>query len=310
MRESEKCGEVRHAQCWRSCNAAVACNLGCNATASGGWLRRVICSVSLLLASNTCLAAAQFQSVLTLACAGSEFVIDARPFAENSAATSSLQMRYRYGDKILSAVRFEAFYRNLESLRLAQPPPTREFGLRLALDGASHTGGTVEAGDSLYLAPDIFTRAQFDALGTCIAANSADIRHQLQRAVITSKTLLGLMRTQARTGLDGIARLSYTESPVHDIYSGGWYFLLLRSDGQVWLHSNFTANNRAESVRLGSWSPATSDTAKISRNRRGKAVLSVPRSVLFQGEDFGLAQLKTLRNQANVSANDSLVWPF
>ncbi len=261
--------------------------------------RRLFSVTSLLfLAAVPAFASSSYQPVLSLDCAGAKFVVDARPFAQNVAGSSNVALRYRYRGRVLGAVNYERYYQNLAALYAPDAAQARVFGLKLALDGGAQFGGATESGDTLYLAPAAFTRAEFNALGACIARLENSIRAAFRSTVIRSKTLLGLMRTESALGLHGIARLIYRDAPIKAVYTGGGYIFVVQSDGQVWLRSNFTANNPAEAVQLGSWTSSGS----------AKAVLELKRSVQFQGQSFDVATLKSLTSAQGSLAKQDFVW--
>jgi hypothetical protein len=240
---------------------------------------------------------AGYQTVLAVDCAGTTLQIDARPFGQNEAGGSSVALRYRYRDQTLNAVNYERYYKNL-AVYLPDAPQARVFGLNLALDGLAHFGATTESGDSLYLSQDSFTRAEFVSFGDCIASHESDIRAAFLHTTIRSKTLLGLMRTESGLGLHGIARVIYAQSPIKALYQGGGYIFVVQTDGQVWLRSNFTANNVAEAVQLGSW----------TGSEQTKAVLELKSRVQFQGQAFDVATLKSLISAHGSLAKQDFVW--
>lgn len=270
-------------------------------------IRNFVPLTVLLLSATAAFAKQDFQAVLTLACADTTFEIDARAFAQNVAGSSKVALRYRYRGQRLKTVNYERYYKNLESLYLPDARHARVFALNLALDGRAHFGGTTETGDSLYLSPAAFTRAEFDAFAACIASEESSIRAAFRRVSIRSSTLLGLMRTESALGLHGIARVIYRESPVEALYAGAGYIFVVQSDGQVWLRSNFTSNNPAESVQLGTWKTPAS-ASQQTNTRLAKAVLELQRAVRFQGQLFDVAALRNLVSAEGSLARDDFVW--
>lgn len=219
---------------------------------------------------------AQARSILELECAGQRFVVEARAYGENAAGTSMVDMRYRYGERTLSAIRYEYFYRNLDAYLQRDAARTREFGLRLDTSGDSRSHG-FEQGDSLYLPPGQFSAAEFEQLAACIERQQSLIRTTFAATQVNSSTFLGLMHTQAHLPVHGIARLIHADAPIVGLYqSGGWYFVLVEAGGRVLVHSNFTANNPPASTVLG----------EVRRRADGRLVIHAPTHYRLNGKEL------------------------
>lgn len=238
-------------------------------------LSRLLCLLVLLSSAlpETSALAASFQPVSRLACADGDFVVDARPYGGNAAAGSQLEMRYRYKGVELAALSYEGAYASLAPYLRQGSPPIYRFGLRLDVDGNGGYGGDYETGPTLYLPPAVFSGAEAERLAACIAEHHAAIRSDLERAVVTGSTALGLMRTRAQPGIDGIARLVHADAPIVGLYGGGWYCVLVERSGRVRLHTTYTGRSAAEAVTWG----------QVENRPGGRPVLRARRHVVFAG---------------------------
>ena len=226
------------------------------------------------------------ERILELDCAGQPFVVEARPFAENAAGSSQVDVRYRYRGQPLAAIRYEIFYKNLDAYLQRDAERTRTLGLNLDTSGANRRHGH-DWGDTLYLPPDAFSTAEFERLATCLGGERERIRHTFANASITSHTFLGLMKTRASMPVTGIARLVHAPTPIAGLYGiGNWYFVLVDANGQVLVHSDFTANNPPVSTTLGE-----------VRRDGGRPTLLAPAHYRLDGKAYETRDLLTLTDR-------------
>lgn len=218
--------------------------------------------------------AQSFQPIARLACPDGEFIADARPFGENAAASSAVELRYRYQGVELAAIHYEGYYQNLNSYLHQGKPPVFNLGLRLDTSGNSKNTG-YEQGDTLYLPPSRFSAHQAERLVGCLVENHTTLRSAFERAEIKSSTLLGLMETRTGTGRNGVARIVHADAPLAGIYGSAWLLIVVERGGHVLLHTNYTAGNTAESAVWGQVIPGTGT----------KPVLRAQRHLLFQGKE-------------------------
>lgn len=191
-----------------------------------------------------------FQPVTRLSCPGGEFIVDARPWGENEAGSSQREMRYRYRGVVLQAINYEAHYKNLDPWLHQGSPRIYNLGLNLDTSGASRAHG-YDQGDTLYLPPESFTQTEVEDLFGCLGQHHAALRRDFENTQITSSTFLGLMKTRTGTHRNGVARLVHAAAPITALYDGGVLLILVERGGRVLLHTNFTANNPAESAVWG-----------------------------------------------------------
>jgi hypothetical protein len=230
---------------------------------------------SLLLALPAGAAAASYQAVARLHCPDGELVIDARPYNENEAGSSQVDMRYRYRGVELAAIHYEQYYRNLDRYLQQDVSRTRELGLDLDTSGSSKSWRH-DRGDTLYLPPAQFTADEADRLAACVKTHQRTLRNTFAQATIRSRFFLGLMKTKSQVPLEGIARIVHADAPLTGIYSaGGWLLVLIERDGRVLLQTNLTANNPGEAVTWGQALPG----------RRGKPTLRLQR-ITFRDEIY------------------------
>ena len=211
--------------------------------------------------------ASAFQPVAHLACPGGEFIVDARPWGENEAGGSRAEMRYRYRGVVLAAIRYEAYYKNLEPWLRQGSPSIYNLGLNLDTSGGSKTSG-YDQGDTLYLPPSAFSQADVESLFDCLHKHHAALRGGFERAEITSSAFLGLMKTRTGTGRNGVGRLVYADAPITAIYGTGWLLIVVERGGRVLLHTNLTANNPAESAVWGEVIPGKQPVLRVRRELR------------------------------------------
>lgn len=224
--------------------------------------------------------------ILELDCAGQPFVVEARPFAENAAGSSQVDVRYRYRGQPLAAIRYEIFYKNLDAYLQRDAARTRAFGLNLDTVGTSRLHG-YDWGDTLYLPPDAFSASDFERLAACLEAERERIRRTFADVSITSRTFLGLMKTRTSMPVTGIARLVHAPAPIAGLYGvGNWYFVLVEAGGRVLVHSNFTANNPPVSTALG----------EVRRDGRRPTLLA-PARYRFHGKEYETRDLLTLTDR-------------
>lgn len=238
-----------------------------------------------LFSSTTLAMAEKFQTVLNIECSGEFFVVQGRPYNKNEAGSSSIELQYLYREKPLQSMNYESFYKNLDFFLMKDKEQTRIFGLQLITDGASHFGGSYEAGHTLYIPPTDFLKSDFENLSLCIEKNSSKIKEGFKNAIIKGSFLFGLMETKAKVGLNGIARLIYANSPILQIY-GHHPFILIERSGSVSIRTNFTANNSSESLIIGSVLPR----ADL------KKVLRVSSYFMFQGTKRIFSDFTALEN--------------
>lgn len=218
--------------------------------------------------------AQSFQTVSSISCPDGNLVVDARPFNQNEAGSSAVDIRYRYKDRELDAIRYELYYKNLETYLRQGGPPIYNFGLNLDTSGASRTHG-YDSGDTLYLPPSAFSRAEVDRLANCIVNQHQTIRRDFERAEISSQAFLGLMKTRASLGVNGIARIVHADAPIAGLYGSHWYIVVVERGGRVLLHTNATANSAPESAMLGQVIPRPD----------GKRVLRAKPGFIFAGKE-------------------------
>ncbi len=237
------------------------------------WGRRSITFfVGLWLPFTT--AAASFQMVVELDCGLGTFVVDARPFAANEAGSSRVDVRYRYRGESLTALRFEDYYRNLDSYLHADKPLTVDFGMQLDRSrDAVLKRGKYEAGDTLYLSQAKFSRAEFDALANCLRLHNKTLRSRFAEVVVRGRSMFGLASTEASLGVQGIARLVHAEAPLMGVYGEGGYLVLVERSGRVVLHTNYTPNNASSSAVVG-----------LVRTEGNKPVIRATKTVNFEGK--------------------------
>lgn len=244
------------------------------------WGRR---SVALLLGLCPAMgaAAASFQMVVEFDCGAGAFVVDARPFLENEAGSSRVDIRYRYKGETLAALWFENYYRNLDAYLQVDKPRTVDFGMQTDRSREAQVKhGFYESGDTLYVPPARFSVAEFDALAKCLRAQSKNLRSRFAETVIRSRTFFGLARTEASLGKQGIARIIYAEAPLLGVYGEGWYLVLVERSGRVLLHTNFTPNNVASSAVVGQ-----------VQSERNNPVIRATRTVIFEGKSRDATEL-------------------
>lgn len=229
------------------------------------------CCLSLTAAHAT---AASYQPITRLACPGGDFTVDARPWGENEAGSSQVELRYRYRGVALAAIPYERYYRNLDAWLRQRSPRIYNLGLNLDTSGGSRRSG-YDQGDTVYLPPSAFTQAEVEDLFDCLAGqHAAALRRDFEHAQITSSALLGLMKTRTGTGRNGVARLVHADAPITGIYGSGWLLILVERGGRVVLHTNGTANTQAESVV---WGQAAADAD-------GRPLLRALRQVRLAGQ--------------------------
>lgn len=209
-----------------------------------------------------------FQPVSRLACPDGDFIVDARPYGENEAAGSQVEMRYRYKGVELAALSYEGRYASLAPYLRQGNPPVYNFGLRLDSEGKGGYGGQYESGPTLYLPPTEFSGGEAQRLATCIAEHHAAIRSDFERAVITSSTFLGLMKTRAKLGATGIARIVHAEAPIVGLYRDDWHFVVVERSGRVLLYTSYTGNTVNESVVWGRVEPQPGDRPALRARQR------------------------------------------
>lgn len=222
----------------------------------------------------SCAMAKSFQTVSRVACPHGEFIVDARPWGENEAGSSQVALRYRYRDVELTAIHYEAYFKNLEPWLRKGSPPIYNLGLNLDTSGASKSSG-YDRGDTLYLPPSRFSQADVTSLFDCLGQqHAATLRRDFEKAEITSSAFLGLMTTRTTTGRTGVARLVHANAPITSVYGSGWLLILIELGGRVLLHTNMTANNPAESIV---WGHVVSEAGR-------RPVMRAERRVHFYGE--------------------------
>jgi len=237
-------------------------------------MKRLLSLLCCLAIGGTHAMADTFQPVTHLACPGGDFIVDARPWGENEAGSSQMELRYRYRGMVLAAIHFEAYYRNLDPWLRQGSPRIYNLGLNLDTSGTSKRSG-YDQGDTLYLPPSAFQQAEVEDLFDCLVQrHAAVLRRDFERAQITSGAFLGLMKTRAGTGRSGVARLVHAEAPITGIYGSGWLLILMERGGRALLHTNMTANNPAESVVWGQAIPGLN----------GQKALHVQREVRLNGK--------------------------
>jgi len=217
--------------------------------------------------------ARSFQSVARIGCPGGDFVVDARPWGENEAGSSRVALRYRFRGVELAAIHYEAHFKNLTPWLRRDDPPIFNLGLNLDTSGASKTSD-YDRGDTLYLPPSQFSRADVESLLDCLGENAEAVRRDFERAEIRSSAFLGLMATRSGTGRNGVARLVHADTPITGIYGSGWLLILFERGGRVLLHTNLTANNAAEFAVWG----------EVVRASGRRPTLRLERSIRFNGE--------------------------
>ncbi|BEP96953.1 hypothetical protein GmRootA79_53380 (plasmid) [Acidovorax sp. A79] len=211
--------------------------------------------------------ASDFQPIARLDCPGGEFIADARPWGENEAGGSRAELRYRYRGVVLAAIRYEAYYKNLEPWLRQGSPRIYNLGLNLDTSGASKTSG-YDQGDTLYLPPSAFSQAEVEGLFDCLHRHQAALRDSFERTEITSSTLLGLMKTRTGTGRNGVARLVHADAPITALYGSGWLLIVVERGGRVLVHANLTANNPTESAVWGEVMPGKPPVLRARRELR------------------------------------------
>lgn len=227
-------------------------------------LLQLLCGLAM---TGTYAMANTFQPVTHLACPGGDFIVDARPWGENEAGSSQVELRYRYRGLALAAIHYERYYRNLDPWLRQGSPRIYNLGLNLDTSGGSRRHG-YDQGDTLYLPPSAFTQVEVEDLFDCLAGkHTATLRRDFERAQIGSSALLGLMKTRAGTGRNGVARLVHADAPLTGIYGSGWLLILVERGGRVLLHTNLTANNPAHSAPWGQ-AAAGADGRKLLRAQR------------------------------------------
>lgn len=236
-------------------------------------LRLITLSFLMLLGAPAM--AKSFQPVSRLACPDGDFIVDARPYGENEAAGSAVEMRYRYKGTELAELSYEGRYASLAPYLRQGNPPIYNFGLRLDSDGKGGYGGQYENGPTLYLPPSDFSAAETERLATCIAERHAAIRSDFERAVITSSTFLGLMKTRAKLGIDGIARIVHADAPIVGLYGDDGYCVVIERGGRVLLHTTYTGNTASGAVVWG----------VVESRPSGRPVLRARQRIVFAGEE-------------------------
>lgn len=236
-----------------------------------------------------------FQPVVSLPCADGEFIVDARPYRANAAGTSAVELRHRYRGVRLEGIDYEAYYRNLDRYLHQGAPTVYNLGLRLDTRGQSRSGGDGhQRGDTLYLPPGAFSAIQVERLADCLARQQARLQQAFATAEVRGSTFLGLMKTRAGIGRDGIARLVHADAPLLGVYGDGSRLVLVERGGRVLLQTNHTAGSAAESTEWGRLSP-----------RAGKKpVLRVQRRLLFQGQEREGAQFLGMTNAQGQGLQD------
>ncbi|MCL2871928.1 MAG: hypothetical protein FWF41_02935 [Betaproteobacteria bacterium] len=224
--------------------------------------------------------AASFQPVSRIVCPGGELVVDARPYLEDEAGGSQVQLRYRYRGIELAAIEYEAYFKNLDLWFNQGSPRIYNLGLELDMSGNSKTGGRYDRGDTLYLPPSTFSQTETQSLFDCLVESGAQqqLRRDFKSAVIRSSIFLGLLKTQTGTRRNGIARLAHADAPLIGIYGRGALMVLIERSGHMWLHTGWTDNNRADSVE---WGRIVTQADKAAHTR---PVLQAPRYVQFDGK--------------------------
>lgn len=234
---------------------------------------RVLLVLCLALAGTAM--AQSFQPVTRLDCPAGEFIVDARPWGANEAGSSQVELRYRYRGVALAAIHYEAYYRNLDPWLRQGNPRIYNLGLNLDTSGASKRSG-YDRGDTLYLPPNTFTQTEVEDLFDCLARRHATaLRRDFERAQIGGSAFLGLMKTRAGTGRNGVARLVHADAPLTAVYDGGGRLILVERGGRVLVQTNQTANNAAETVAWGEaiGSPGAKPALRLRRQftLQGKA---------------------------------------
>lgn len=251
----------------------------------GSCLLRGLTAVALAWLPVAPALAANWQSIASVSCDDSAFLIDGRPYARNEAGGSKLELRYRYRGLVLEAINFEDHYRNLDAWRPDGATPVIEYDLRLNLAGLRAPGGTWQRGDTLYVDPDAVGAEEFRALGECLYWHRRYLGNALQSTTISSRGgLLGMGTYRTTPQRDGIARLVHARSPLVGIYRHTGLLIVERS-GQVLLRSNLAANSPAEQVVLGQVIAG-----------RGTPVMRLREGMMFRGEPFSVAWLRVWRD--------------
>lgn len=246
-------------------------------------------------------AAASFQMVVEFDCGAGAFVVDARPFAENEAGSSRVDIRYRYKGETLPALWFENHYRNLDPYLQADKPHTLDLGMQLDRSREAQVKhGFYESGDTLYLPPSRFSPAEFDALAKCLRAQSKTLRSRFAETLIRSRILLGLTGTETSLGRQGIARIIHAEAPLLGVYGEGWYLVLVERSGRVLLHTRYTPNSVPSSAVVGQLltegsKPVIRATRKVNFAGKSRDATEFLRQPLHDGhgrdlgQDYGIA---------------------
>ncbi|HBP1105777.1 hypothetical protein [Pseudomonas aeruginosa] len=233
-------------------------------------------SLSVALSSillGTPVMAKSFQPVSRLTCPDGDFIVDARPYAENEAGSSAVEMRYRYKGIELATFAYEGLYARFMHYLRQNNPPIYNFGLRLNTSGKNAYGGEYETGPTLYLPPSAFSAAETERLAACIAERHDVIRSDFERAVVISSTFLGLMKTRAHIGFSGIARLVHAEAPIVGSYGGGWFLIMIERGGRVLLQD------------LSSREPEAVVWGQVESRPDGARVIRAKQRILFAGKE-------------------------
>ena len=222
--------------------------------------------------------AARFRPIAQTQCDEGRFVVEARPYQGNMAGTSRVALRYLYQGVSLAALRYEAYDHELDAYLLADRKRTVEFGLSTDRDDPELKYGYYDNGDTLYLPPERFTEAQFVSLAECLWYARKMLRIELESSKIKGRTAFGLMKTQASSGVNGIARLVYAPFPFLGVFGNRHRLILVERDGSIVIHGKPDPGGQFTRLVLGQ-----------VRNERGRMIAAVPEVVVFEGETLVLA---------------------
>ena len=220
------------------------------------------CVVLLMICPSVCIAGNK-QKIYEHSCKTGSFEIFGTPYNKNEAGSHSIKVEYFFQGKELFSINLEEYYFSLNPfLKGIGKKNTTTFGLNLPTDGKSQYGGRYETGASLFMSPSDFSEHEYKDLSQCIKQNNAAIGTAFNTKTIESSALLGLMRTRARYGADGIARLYYYPKPFQAIFTHDWSFAVVEHSGEVKLCTKLPSTSENECVLVGKQIPGT-DNIKL-----------------------------------------------
>jgi len=205
-----------------------------------------------------------YELVISLSRADCDLVIDARPYWQQGAGYSSVDLRYRYLGIELNALPQNYYYTKLLLPYIKQASAyLHDTGLYEDNQGRHwQTELYSKRGEVLFLPPSQFTDKQVQHLAACIYNNQQQLLVAFTQVKVAGRhsPISGLERGIA---LDGIAFLIHADIPLVDIYADDWQVLLIEQDSRVLLYRHYNGIEAPpEEIILGQVVPEPSSGRK------------------------------------------------